>query len=329
MCAALDLENGRAVERPEQPAAAHSRRFRNLTGHRALPLAAAVTLLFASLSLPASAPIEKKSQPTPPGSSDSAEYVNCPVDVGKVDENSASLGVACSESLMDPHEVSDIFGKRIANTYLVVEVKVRNLSDSYDYLLHDIRLGYGSLAVTSRDEKLVRGVAEKGQLLDARNVFIRGVESLGAVGGSLSTFSFATVALKNALNVFQGPFTSALKSFLPDFTVNQMSRLDDAGFTVQAKVIPKQSSVSFATFLSRRVFLSQQERKDTRLSLMHRKSRTEGTTLLNIQKNLAVEVAGAHVAEVSTNQPLASKGAPASASAAGGNATIGSESGSR
>jgi hypothetical protein len=289
---------------------------------RALALALALLAFFCWPARSATPPIEKANQPSPNSPADSADYVNCPADIASAESTTAGVDIACSESLMDPHEVSDILGKRIANTYLVVEVKVRNLSGDYEYLLHDIRLGYKGVAVTSRDKKLVRGVAEKGQLLDGRNVFIRFVESAGSLGGSLSTFSFATVALKNALNVFQGPFTSAVKGFLPDFTVNQMTRLDDNGFTVQTMVVPKRSSVSVVTFLSREIFLNHQERKETRLSVMHRRSRSEGETLLHIQKKLVVEIAGAHVAEVNTGQPTATKIAPATAKVGAASLTV-------
>ncbi|MGH9431077.1 MAG: hypothetical protein ACRD3T_05995 [Terriglobia bacterium] len=290
---ALPVSAASGVEKPKQPSASPAS---------------------SSTPLVAAAPgIEKANQSNPP--EDSAAYILCPADAIEVDGSGSGATIACSESLMDPHEVSDIFGKRIANTYLVAEVKVRNLSDDYEYLLHDVRLGYKGLAVTSRDKRLVRGVAEKGQLLDTRNVLIRGVQAVGSVGGGLSTLSFATAGLKNALNLFQGPFTSALKGFLPDFTVNQMNRLDDNAFTVQTSVVPKKSSMSVVVFLSGDVFLCPTEQKALHLSWRGKRNGNEGSTLLNIQHNLTVEVAGVHVSEVNTDQPVLSTIDPPSATA--------------
>ena len=131
-------------------------------------------------------------------------YTVCPAKLDDATQgDGGDANVICAESLMDSHEVGDIFGRRIAKMYLVVQVNVRNASHDYDYLLQAVRLGYDCLAVTSRDSNLVRGVAEKGQMLDYRNIVVRGAEALGTMGGSLSTFSFATAGLKNAFNVFR------------------------------------------------------------------------------------------------------------------------------
>jgi hypothetical protein len=129
------------------------------------------------------------------------------------------------------------------------------------------------------------------------------LESLGTVGGGLSTFGFASVGFKDAMNLFQGPFTSAMKSLLPDFTINQMQRLDDRAFTAQAMVVPKRSSVSMVVFLSRDVFLNRDQQKALGVSWKGKRGTDEGTVLLALQSKLDVDVAGAHVSEVSTNPP--------------------------
>lgn len=76
---------------------------------------------------------EKATQPnlssSPPA--DSAEYIRCPADLKQANASTTNAAIACSESLMDPYRASDIFGRRISNTYLLVEVKIRNLSSEY------------------------------------------------------------------------------------------------------------------------------------------------------------------------------------------------------
>ena len=44
----------------------------------------------------------------------------------------------CSRSLLGWQEAADIFGRRIANTYLVIQVVVRNLNPDSDYLIQDV-----------------------------------------------------------------------------------------------------------------------------------------------------------------------------------------------
>src|SRR5262245_60711542 len=56
-------------------------------------------------------------------------------DVARVPPND----VSCSQSIMSFKEASDILGKRMANRYVVVQVVVRNLSEEYDFILHDVQ----------------------------------------------------------------------------------------------------------------------------------------------------------------------------------------------
>jgi hypothetical protein len=260
---------------------------------------------------------------TAPGAPADGNYTVCPAKLSDSTQgDGGDANVICAESLMDSHEVGDIFGRRIAKMYLVVQVNVRNSSHDYDYLLQAVRLGYGGIAVTSRDSNLVRGVAEKGQMLDYRNEVVRGVEALGTMGGSLSTFSFATAAFKNTFNVFQGPFTSALKGFLPDYTIAQMNRLNDSAFDARTTVIPKNSATIVVVFLSKHVFLDPNQRKALALPLFGEKSSNEDSVLLQLQQKLYVEVIGAHVSEVKSNQPAVARINPASGKAGQENFTM-------
>jgi hypothetical protein len=240
------------------------------------------------------------------------DYVLCPTIPGTLQTSapnnnpgSASGGtldqITCSQSLLIRNEAADIFGKRVANTYLVVQVDVRNLSDDFQFLLHDVRLTYSAQAVAGREKRLVRGVSEKGQALDVRNVAVRTIQGSGSVLGGISVLSFASTAFKDAANIFQGPFAGAIQSIFPDFTLGQLNRLNDMAFGVQTIVIPKRSSVAFVSFLPQQVFLDDDERKLLKTP-WYSVSQPKGR-MLGIQQNLAVEIAGAHVEEVQKTTP--------------------------
>src|SRR5207253_1299597 len=94
---------------------------------------------------------------------ESGNYVKCPVD-----DSATSDTLLCSQSLLTYQEAKHLFGQAVAKSYRAIEVKVRNLSSQFPYLLHDVRLGIDKDLVTSRDRKLVRGYAEKTELYSAR-----------------------------------------------------------------------------------------------------------------------------------------------------------------
>jgi hypothetical protein len=237
-------------------------------------------------------------------------YVSCPTFIGPKSPAGSSAvqtpdegldQITCSQSLLSRNEAADIFGKRVANTYLVVQVDVRNLSDAYQFLLHDVRLVYDETAIAGREKRLVRGVSEKGQAYDVRNLVVRSVEGTGSILGGLSVFKFATVDFKNAVNVYQGPFASALKSIFPDFTIGQLNRLNDLGFGTQSIVVPKKSSIALVTFLPQQVFLDKNDRKMLKTAWWDPRQPTQ--SMLDFQKRIGVEVAGAHVEEIQSTEP--------------------------
>ncbi len=60
----------------------------------------------------------------------------------------------CSRSLLSWQETADIFGRRIANTYLAVQVVVRNLNQNSDYLIQDVVLAAPNTKFGSGRDKL-------------------------------------------------------------------------------------------------------------------------------------------------------------------------------
>jgi hypothetical protein len=110
--------------------------------------------------------------------------------------------------------------------------------------------GGGNRFVSTRDKSLVRGVATVGQIQDPRNFALRLAEAIGSIAASVSLP--AVPLFKDATNIFQGAGIPAFRSALPDMTVGQMSRLDDAGFSARANnrvLIGTRGSTNFVTFI--------------------------------------------------------------------------------
>jgi len=91
-------------------------------------------------------------------------YADCPTKSGPV---AGDKDLFCSQALLDYHQTREIFGKGVADRYIVAQVTVRNLSDDFEYVLHDIRLGTTQAVVASIDRKLVRGLAQKTEQFSA------------------------------------------------------------------------------------------------------------------------------------------------------------------
>jgi hypothetical protein len=170
----------------------------------------------------------------------------------------------CSRSLLSWQEAADIFGRRIANTYLVIQVVVRNLNPNSDYLIQDVVVATPTTRFGSgRDKLLARGVAITGQSRDPRNTIMSGLDTLAATSGAIAligtqgtTVSDGFRGLQNGNNVLAA-FLPPLKRWFPDFTIDQLNRLNDLTFsasTTYKMLVPKGSSTPFVTLVSQQLF---------------------------------------------------------------------------
>lgn len=205
------------------------------------------------------------------------------------------VDLQCSHSLLSWNEASDIFGRRIANTYLVVQVVVRNLNQDNDYLIQDVVLAAPSAKFNSgRDKLLARGVAIVGQSLDPRNQVMSALDTLAAasaavalIGTQGAVVSSNFKSLQNANNVLTA-FIPPFKRWFPDYTVDQLNRLNDLAFsasTTYKMIVPKGGSVPFATFIPQKLFLKK----------VHDWNSID---FINNDNNTLVLVAGMHIQEV-------------------------------
>jgi hypothetical protein len=173
-------------------------------------------------------------------------------------------------SIIDPKDVADIFGRRIAKRFLVVQVTVTNRNKDYQFLIHDLSLdlskisglglGDGHYELSSDDLSLLRGVAEKGQSDDRRNFVLRTLRGAGTVAAGLIGVTHFGKSYAPAVAVWNGPVVAAFTDVFPDYTINQMNRLNDSAYSANS-IVAKQQSKVVAIFVPQAIFLSRAQQK--------------------------------------------------------------------
>jgi hypothetical protein len=168
--------------------------------------------------------------------------------------------VSCSMAVMSWKETRDIFGRRVANTFVAFQVNLRNLNNKNEFLVHDIQVAvdtgikqedFGRFQA-GRDKLLVRGVAERGRSDDRRNRVLNSLQAIGAIAGA-SSITAGTVEFKDAVAIFQGSFITGFGNIFPDHTVEQLNHINDLVFSASNTskvVVPVQGSVPLVTFIS-------------------------------------------------------------------------------
>jgi hypothetical protein len=172
---------------------------------------------------------------------------------------------------MSPQIVSDTFGKRIAQNFVAIQVTVGNHDKEYQYLINDVSLWMVASDVftpappsdfffSSAELSLLRGVSEKGQGQDKRNKILRLFRGLGTVAAGLIGVASFGPSYPAAIAVFNGPVINAYSEAFPDYTINQMNRLNDSAYSANTLVPAKHSKVMVA-FIPQAIFLSKEQRK--------------------------------------------------------------------
>jgi hypothetical protein len=167
--------------------------------------------------------------------------------------------VACSQSILSYNETKDAFGTRVARTYVAVQVVVRNLDPDHEFVLHDVQVAVPIRDETShfragRDRLIARGVAIKGQTLDPRNLLMGGLDTLSATASAASSIASADFTTGTSILT---AFLPPLKRWFPDYTIDQLNRLNDLAFSATSSykiVVPQKGSVPFVTFVPQELF---------------------------------------------------------------------------
>ena len=192
------------------------------------------------------------------------------------------------QTLIPPRMASDMFGRRIARNYIAIQVTVENNHEDLDLIVYDVEVDYSWLLQefctrngnnkvetsqgrflrflcesSSQELSILRGVAEKGQSNDPRNRILRILSALGTIASTLPgviVFSGAS-SFPSAVAAFNGAGLTAYRQTFPDFTVNQLNRLNDAAYKANTVVKTKNSGV-FVAFIPMDLFLSNSDRKE-------------------------------------------------------------------
>jgi hypothetical protein len=98
-------------------------------------------------------------------------------------------------------------------------------------------------SLTSADLTVLRGVAEKGAALDPRNFTLRILTGAGTIAAGLLGVTRFGDAFAPSIAAFNGPLLTAYQTMFPDFTVNQLNRLNDSAFLANTIVGKQQAKV--------------------------------------------------------------------------------------
>lgn len=165
--------------------------------------------------------------------------------------------VACSQSLLSWSEAKDSYNRRIADTYFVYQVNVRNLNAQREFLLQDVQVAVQDHEfVAGRDKIIARGVALEGQAYGRRNTVERALEALASLGLAM-TGVFPGQSARNGISIFAASLAPGFASIAPDRSDDQMTRFNDTSFSASQAykiVVPKSGSVTFVTYLPFHIF---------------------------------------------------------------------------
>jgi hypothetical protein len=172
--------------------------------------------------------------------------------------------------LMAPKNASDTFGYRLGKRYIVYQVTISNDNKDYQYLIHDVSLDLSPLffadpgtyrfAASSQDLTLLRGVPEKGQDLDPRNLTLHILQGIGSVAGGVSGLTAFSDTMGSSVAVFNGPFLQSYVGIAPDHTGTQLNRLSDSAYITNT-LVDKQRARTIALFIPEATILARTDQR--------------------------------------------------------------------
>jgi hypothetical protein len=196
--------------------------------------------------------------------------------------------IAVYRTIMTPKNVADTFGRRIAKRYIAMQITVANRNKDYQWLIQDASMRLDKLlntlqqrstkcsanlalllaslkqannfAVSSADLTVLRGVAEKGQSLDPRNVAVRSLTGAGIIAAGLIGVTDFGHSFAPGVAAFNGPFINAIKEVFPDYTIDQLNRLNDSAYLANT-VVGKQQAKVIVIFIPQPYLLTSQQQK--------------------------------------------------------------------
>ncbi|MGO9444256.1 MAG: hypothetical protein ACLPXB_05680 [Thiobacillaceae bacterium] len=181
--------------------------------------------------------------------------------------------------LMAPKNASDDFGYRLGRRYLIYQVTISNDNKDYQYLLHDVTVDLTPFfappprdsttklepdyrfSASSQDLTLLRGIPEKGQDLDRRNLILHVLTGIGSVAGAVSGLTAFSDVMGSSVAVFNGSFLQGYSGIAPDHTGTQLNRLSDSAYIANT-LVDKQRAKTIAIFIPEALIMSRSQQKD-------------------------------------------------------------------
>jgi hypothetical protein len=213
-------------------------------------------------------------------------------------------------TVLDPKSVSDIFGRRIAKRYVAFQITISNRDKDHQFLLQDISIDLSDVAdlesvvvpphytPSSNDITLLRGVSEKGQVYDWRNLTLRAFRGLGTLAAGMIGVTTFGSSYAPGVAVFNGPVITSFRDVLPDLTINQLNRLNDSAYQTNT-IIPKQGSKVIVAFVD------QSHLMDHELRQRFYKDPAAITDIIDFRKAVAV-VQGMLITDILEQAPFIS-----------------------
>jgi len=204
-----------------------------------------------------------------------ASLSNTPSTCGAGNGINAPSLIRVHRTILTPDTVSDDFGYRLGHRFIVYQVRVENGSKDNQFMLQDVTVdftpqlapqspaGTYSYSASGQDLTLLRGIPEKGQDLDPRNLTYHILQGIGSVAGAVSGLTPLASVMGPAVAVFNGSFLQGYTTLAPDHTATQLNRLSDSAFTANT-VIDKQRATTVALFIPMDELLSRAEQSDFR-----------------------------------------------------------------
>jgi hypothetical protein len=172
--------------------------------------------------------------------------------------------------LMAPKNASDDFGYRLGRRFFIYQVTISNDSTDHQFLIHDVSIDLSALfsaqpgtylySASSQDLTLLRGIPEKGQDLDKRNLTLHVLQGIGSVAGAVSGLTAFSDVMGSSVAVFNGAFLQGYVGIAPDHTGTQLNRLSDSAYITNT-LIDKQRAKTIAMFIPEATLLSKGQQK--------------------------------------------------------------------
>lgn len=167
--------------------------------------------------------------------------------------------VSCSMSVLSWDEAHKSLGRTIADTYIVVQITVRNLDGNNEFLIQDAELAVDANSAqlarfqVGHEKEVARGVLLYGQSYDRQHVFINIVDGIGTILGAVVAIPQPSIdALTGATGSYHAGLVPFLHSLSPDLTTRNLNTLNDLAFSAANAsriVVPKSGSVPFLIFV--------------------------------------------------------------------------------